>query len=180
MRLGRIAAAVGLVGGALVAGTGVAVAHGTGGADTQGQPPWIEYHAQPWVDAPGEVCSFGVKADIVRDEERYRQYATYPDGSPKVQWWVGALDVRYTNTSTGESVVRDLGGDGLFAYDEDGGFLLEVFGPAGARITVGSIGSPPGEWVLNGRWDYRKSADGTHRQLRLFHGTEENICDTLA
>jgi len=175
MRWGRVAAALGLAAGALLGSAGVADAHGA-----HGQPPWIEYRAQPWTDPAGTVCSFGVQADILRDEERYRQYATYPDGSPKVQWWVGALDVRYTNLSTGKSVARDLGGDGLFRYDRDGGFLLEVFGPAGARITVGSIGSPPGEWVLNGRWDYRKSADGTHRQLRLFHGTKENLCDTLA
>lgn len=176
-RLGRVVGAACLAGGALLGSTGVAAA---AGPDGHGPPPWIQYRAQPWTDPAGTVCSFGVQADIVRDEERYQQWATYPDGKPKVQWWVGALDVRYTNLSTGRSVVRDLGGDGLFVYDHDGGFRLEVFGPAGARITVGSIGSPPGEWVLNGRWEYRKSADGTHRQLRLFHGTAENVCDTLA
>jgi len=175
VRLHRV---LGALGAAAVAAA--ALVGGTGVADAQGQPPWIPYQAQSWVDAPGQVCSFGVTADIVRDEERYRQYATYPDGSPKVQFWVGALDVRYTNVSTGESVVRDLGGDGWFFYDPDGGFRLQVYGPAGARITVGSVGYPPGEWVVNGRWDYTKSADGGYRHIDLYRGTKENICDTLA
>lgn len=80
--------------------------------------PWQPYRAAPWTDAPGRVCAFGVATTIVADQEQYRTLASYPDGSPKVQEFRGPLVVRYTNTSTNESVVRDRGQRQQFRRDQ--------------------------------------------------------------
>ena len=82
--------------------------------------PWQPYRTAPWTDAPGRVCTFGVATTIVADQEQYRTLASYPEGSPKVQEFRGPLVVRYTNTSTNESVVRDLSGYAWFRYRADG------------------------------------------------------------
>src|SRR6187402_1529280 len=71
---------------------------------------WEPTSTPPFVIAAGDVCSFEVKGDIVRDRERMRTPATYPDGSPKVQDFEGVLVIRYTNTGNHKSVVRDATG----------------------------------------------------------------------
>jgi hypothetical protein len=91
----------------------------------------------PWTDAPGRVCTFGVATTIVADQEQYRTLASYPDGSPKVQEFRGPLVVRYTNTSTNESVVRDLSGYGWFHYGEDGGNHAFIASHIGVTVPDG-------------------------------------------
>lgn len=53
------------------------------------------------VDVPaGVVCDFPMHSEPIVDEVRTRVLATYSDGSPKRQAFVGDLVVRVTNTAT--------------------------------------------------------------------------------
>src|SRR5687768_1618520 len=94
-----------------------AAASGPGGGGGGG---WEPTSTPPFVIPAGDVCPFEVKGDIVRDRERMRTPAKYPDGSPKVQDFEGVLVIRYTNTSNHKSVVRDATGSIRVYYLPDG------------------------------------------------------------
>jgi hypothetical protein len=141
--------------------------------------PWQPYRTVPWTDAPGSVCTFGVVTTIVADQEQSRTLASYPDGSPKLQEFRGPLVVRYTNTSTNESVVRDLSGYGWFRYGADGGTSVFVASHIGLTVPVGNAGFPAGEWVITGQSEVSVGSSGTI-DVHLLHATAENLCRTLS
>ncbi len=132
-----------------------------------------------WADAPGAVCTFGVTTSIVVDQEQERVLASYPDGDPKLQEFRGPLVVRYTNTSTGQSVVRDLSGYGWFHYGTDGSSEAFIASHIGVTVPVGNTGYPAGEWVLTGQSVVSIDSSGTIN-VRLLHATAENLCRTLS
>ena len=140
---------------------------------------WQPYRSTPFEDPAGTVCSFGVSATPVRDEEEYRTLASYPDGSPRLQEFRGPLFFRYTNESTGESVVRDLSGRGWFRYGQDGGLRALILDHIGVTVHTGNVGFPAGEWVVNGKSQVTITPDG-NRTIKLMDATAENLCDTLA
>jgi hypothetical protein len=140
---------------------------------------WLPYRTAPWTDAPGGVCAFGVTTAIVDDQEQYRTLATYPDGSPELQEFRGPLVIRYTNTSSGASVVRDLSGYAWFHYDADGGLEALVASHIAVTVPVGNTGFPPGEWVISGRSEVTLDSAGAIN-VRLIHATAENLCTTLS
>lgn len=148
-------------------------------AATASSVPWQPYRTAPWTDAPGAVCSFGVAATIVDDQEQFRTLASYPDGSPRLQEFRGPLFIRYTNTSTGDSVVRDLSGYAWFHYGADGGIDALIASHIGLRVPVGNTGFPAGEWVISGRSEVTVSSTGTIN-VRLVHATTEDLCSTLS
>jgi hypothetical protein len=153
-----------------------ALAAGSAAASTV---PWKPYRTKPWHDAPGKVCAFGVNATIVRDREQYRTLSSYPNGSPRVQEFRGPLFVRYTNTSTGKSVVGNLSGYGWFYYPASGGF--DAFAPShiGYTVPVGNRGFPAGEWIFSGQSLLIVGSTGAINVV-LIHATAENICRTLS
>jgi hypothetical protein len=143
-------------------------------------PEWSPYRTAPFTLQAGVRCSFGLSGTPVRDNERVRTPATFPDGAPHVQEFDGPLVVRYTNTGTGASVTRDLTGRALVIHRTDGGFreVLE-FG----RLAVGLASTDPGGpsfFVLSGSGAVvTVRADGS-RLLRPGGARVENICTTLA
>jgi hypothetical protein len=142
--------------------------------------PWQPFRTEPFTDAPGVVCPFGLRGDIVKDHELVRTLQTNPDDSPREQEFVGPLIIRFTNMSTGASVERNLTGTGFFFFDPDG----TIHGNGRGHIAIGihPATNPPeraGEWVLTGRFDFVLGADGT-RTFDLQGGTQENLCETLA
>jgi hypothetical protein len=141
--------------------------------------PWQPYFSGSFTEAAGDVCPFAVQADDIQDHEEFRTLATYPDGSPQEQEFVGLLVYRYTNLSTGASVVRNLTGTGYFFYQPDGSTTGHGDGHIGLSVHAGNTDPPPGEYVITGAYDFTLEADGTvHFDLR--GGTAENLCDTLA
>ncbi len=143
--------------------------------------PWTPYRSEDFTVPAGSACSFEVAARVVADQERYRTTSTYPDGSPRVQEFTGILKYEYTNTATGESVVRNLTGRGDVEYFPDGGFTLtDVGGHFGAVLHPGDDPGP-GIYVVGGK-GWAVHIDGTtgHRTLTPGRGTIENLCDTLA
>ena len=141
--------------------------------------PWKPYRTQPWQDAPGKVCAFGVNATIVRDGEQYRTLSSYPDGSPRIQEFRGPLFARYTNTSTGKSVVGNLSGYGWFYYPAGGDTRHLPPAISACTVPVGNPGFPAGEWIVSGQ--SLLIVDGTGAiNIVLIHATTENICRTLS
>lgn len=141
--------------------------------------PWEPYVTQPWNDAPGAVCTFGVAATIVRQREQYRTLSSYPNGSPQLQEFRGPLFVRYTNTSTGESVVRNLSGYAWFYYPAGGGLDALVASHIDVTVPVGNNGFPAGEWIISGRSLVIVDSAGAINIVPI-HATTENICSTLS
>ena len=144
--------------------------------------PWTPYRASDvTVTAARSTCAFDVRISVVEDDEEYRTSATYPDGSTKEEIYRGTLVERYTNVSTGASVVRDLSATGVFAYAPDGSpaSLTSTGGPFGATMPAGSTPGT-GLFVLSGKGTrVTFNADGTRTFTLGKHGTAENVCDAI-
>jgi hypothetical protein len=141
--------------------------------------PWQTYRTSPWTDQPGQVCAFGVAATIVKDGEQERTLETYPDGSPKVQEFRGPLYVRYTNQSSGKSVVGNLSGYGWFTYEPDGSTGIYVQQHIGLTVNVGNVGWPAGEWIISGKAHATVSPTG-QTSIQLDHAKADDICADLS
>ena len=141
--------------------------------------PWQAYRTSPWTDQPGQVCAFGVAATIVKDGEQVRTLETYPDGSPEVQEFRGPLYVRYTNQSSGKSVVGNLSGYGRFTYETDGSTDIYVQQHIGLTVSVGNVGWPAGEWIISGKAHVTVSTTG-QTSIQLDHAKADDICADLS
>lgn len=141
--------------------------------------PWQTYRTSPWTDQPGQVCTFGVAATIVKDREQVRTLQYYPDGSPEVQEFRGALYVRYTNQSSGKSVVGDLSGYGWFTYETDGAIDAYIQQHIGLTVDVGNIGWPAGEWIISGKANVTVSPTG-QVSIKLDHAKADDVCADLS
>ncbi len=140
---------------------------------------WTPYRSQPFQLAAGTRCSFGLNGDILRDREEIRTLSTYPGGSPELQQIRGPLIVRYTNTSSGESVRRNLTGRATVRYGTDGSFTITLASGHFAAGLAATDPGGPGFFVLSGHGhSLAVAADGS-RVLSLGTGRVENICDTL-
>jgi hypothetical protein len=141
--------------------------------------PWQTYRTSPWTDQPGQVCAFGVAVTIVKDGEQERVLESYPDGSPELQEFRGPLYVRYTNQSTGASVIGNLSGYGWFTYESDGAIDAYVQQHIGLTVKVGNTGWPAGEWVISGQANVTVSPAG-QISVQLHHAKADNICADLS
>ena len=154
----------------------------TSATATEAGSPWTPYRSSDvTVTADRSTCAFDVRISVVEDDEEYRTTATYPDGSLKEQLFRGTLVERYTNLSSGASVVRDLSATAVFAYNPDGSpaSLTSLKGPFGATMPVGST-PDTGLFVLSGRGTtVTFGADGTRSFTLGRHGSAENVCDAL-
>jgi hypothetical protein len=171
-----------LAAGATVTAAGLAGGLAIASSPSGGSPPgaWQDYRSAPFTYAAGEVCSFGVHGDIVKDEERVRNLLTYPDGTPQEQEFTGPLFVRFSNQSSGKSVVRDLSGTGWFFYTPAGALQYgHGFEHMSLSIHKVNTSPAPGEYYLSGEFDFAINADKT-RDFTLEHGSAENLCLTLA
>jgi hypothetical protein len=144
-----------------------------------GKIPWKRYVTKGWQDAPGQVCSFGVNVTIVRQHEQYRTTSSYPNGKPRVQEFRGPLFARYTNASTGKSLVGNLSGYGWFYYEPNGSIAIYVPSHIGLTVHVGNKGFPAGEWIFSGRGMVFVSSTGDIRVVP-FHARLENVCSMLS
>ncbi len=142
---------------------------------------WMPYHQEDIAYAAGDPCPFPVAGTVLEDREEYRE-TSWPDGSVKTQLFRGALVIEWTNTETGESVVRDQSGKGLFRYSDDGDpeSLTAQNGHFGARLPAGSSPSQGLFYVGGKDTQVTFNADGTRTLTLGPHGTSENLCDTLA
>lgn len=140
---------------------------------------WQPYRTTPSVRS--DTCPFGVRSEAVTDEEETRIDAALPDGSPAVQEFRGPLTMRFTNTSTGKSVVRDVSGYGRIHFFADGsskGYFPEA---VSVRFPIGNRSYPTGYYVVHGLVRVAIAADGDRRFVGgTRHATLEDLCTTLA
>lgn len=144
--------------------------------------PWTTYRESEFVvSAARSTCGFDVRITPLQDDEEYRTSSTWPDGSPRTQVFRGTLVERYTNLSTGASVVRDLSATAVFAFREDGSpeSLTSVHGAFGATMTAGSTPGS-GLYVFDGHGtSVAFNTDGTRTATLGPKGSAENVCDAL-
>jgi hypothetical protein len=142
--------------------------------------PWEPYRTEPFELPAGARCPFGLRGDVLLDRERIRTLTEHPDGSPHLQEIIGPLMMRFTNTDTGRSVVRNLTGTALLDNGSDGSFTLYL---VGGHMAVGLAATDPGGpafLVFTGsRHAVVFGADGSRTPI-YGHGPVENLCATLA
>jgi hypothetical protein len=161
-------------------GTGLMVAAApvaSAGAAAGGSSGWVPTQTPSFTVPAGAACSFELHGEVLYDHELTRVVETFPDGSPRVQEFQGALGVVYTNVETGQSARRDGSGTLRATRDGNGGteFLFE-----GNGIAPIFAGSPsPGIYVVSGHVVLLAHPDGS-REFAEVWGTVENMCETLA
>lgn len=151
------------------------------GASGQSQGPWAEVSAVGWSVPAGDRCPFALSSTVLDDDERIRTLSTYDDGAPRTQKVVGRLIVRYTNEDTGESVERNLTGNGIFTWRPDGSLaeLALQGGHFGAGLQPTDPEGPAYLIFTGAGHAVSFAADGT-RTVTYGSGPVENICTTLA
>ncbi len=173
------AAAVLLIGAVEPAASASSSERGTGSSQSTALPAWQTYRSAAFSYAPGAVCQFGLSGTPVRDEEQDRTLQSYPDGNPELNEYRGPLYVRFTNASTGRSVVRNLSGYGFLQFADSGALNTALFLSNGAvHVNVGNVGYPSGYYVLHGQFVVQDDAVG-NRVIIPVHAASENLCRTL-
>jgi hypothetical protein len=163
--------ALGAVGTALVLAT---VPAGAASANSAG---WEPYQTPAFTVPAGEACSFELHGEIAYDHEFTRVLKTFPDGTPKVQDWVGPLGVVFSNVATGETARRDASGTLRATHDGAGNTTFVFYGNGIAPIFAGS--RSPGIYLVTGHHEMIANPDGT-RAFTKNQGPVEDMCKTLS
>src|SRR5215207_7970574 len=93
----------------------------------RGKPTRSPLPAGPFELAAGVVCSFGVFAEDIVNNQVVKTFPPEPNGDI-VLLATGAFVTRLTNTSTGKSVTVNTSGPGRFTIHPDGSATLEAWG----------------------------------------------------
>lgn len=146
-----------------------------------GGSPWSDTASGGFVAPAGLRCEFTLTSTVLSDRERIRTLTTYEDGTPRTQKVVGELVVRYTNEETGESVVRNLTGNGIFTWRQDGSLqeLTLQGGHFGVGFGAGDEAGPSYLVFTGAGHTVTFDADGS-RSVAYGSGPVEDICETLA
>jgi hypothetical protein len=164
----------------IVATVGVAAVLGaTTTAATPAGGGWEPTSTPPFDNPAGSVCPFEIKGDIVYDKEYQRIAARFPDGTPRVEEFVGALGIRFTNVASGRSAVRDASGMLRITHHEDGGYDAEFLGNGATAIKTSNPSFPAGDYIVSGYFVLTVHPDRS-REFTTQQGKIENMCQTLA
>ena len=151
-----------------------------GATATEASPAgWEPASTPPFVNPAGTVCAFEIKGDIVYDKEWQRVASRFPDGTPRVEEFVGALGIRFTNTATGASAVRDASSMLRITHHSDGGYEAEFIGNGATAIKTGNPSFPAGDYIVSGYHVLTVHPDRS-REFTVQQGKLENMCTTLA
>lgn len=151
---------------------------GTAAPAAAATEPWQPYKATDFVAPEGKYCTFALAVTAVEDAEEYRVVARHPDGTERVVEYRGTLITRFTNVTTGESVVRDLSGHAWEErYPGGGTKSFTGVGPFGFGFRA-EDDFAQGYYRLDGVNVITIAPDGT-RALPVNAGTAENLCATL-
>lgn len=142
-----------------------------------GNSGWVPFQTPSFTVPAGVACSFELHGEVVYDHEFTRILETFPDGTPRVQEFQGALGVVFTNVETGESARRDGSGTLRATRNGAGGTEFVFQGNGIAPIFAGS--PSPGIYVVSGHNVLVAHPDGS-REFTVVQGTLENMCQTLA
>lgn len=151
----------------------------TAEAKPTGPEPWQPYRTTDFVTPAGRSCDFDLSVEAVEDEEEYRVYSRYPDGTARVYEYRGKLITRFTNLATGESTIRDLSGHAWVDMYPDGEKMKAFTGVGPFSIGFRDADTyPRGYYRLDGLHRITMDPDGT-RHMEVAFGDQEDICQTL-
>jgi hypothetical protein len=170
-------AGLALVVAALVAAMPVSASAASGG-DGGGNGGRVRV-PQAAFDLPaGSRCDFAIHSEPVVDEVRKLVLATYPDGSPERELYMGDLILKVTNTETGAVTHADAGGTAMIEYGEDRSMTWYVTGPVllGFAENAGTL--PRGLWIVDGQFVVEFSPT-FYKTITMVHGTTHNVCTDL-
>lgn len=140
--------------------------------------PWEPFQSEDLEFPAGTYCPFDLHIRVVEDDEETRVDSRYADGSVHVREYRGRLVVDFVNAATGETVRRDVSGEGGEEYRPDGS--TKVFGGVGPfGLGFKESDYPTGYYVLDGVHVVTKDPDG-RRHMALDRGSEENMCERLS
>jgi hypothetical protein len=142
-----------------------------------GDSGWKPFQTPPFTVPAGEACSFELHGEIMYDHEFTRVLKTFPDGTPKVQDWVGPLGVVFSNVETGKTARRDASGTLRATHDGAGNTTFVFYGNGIAPIFAGS--RSPGIYLVSGHHVMIANPDGT-RAFTKNQGPVEDMCKTLS
>ncbi|HEY0495971.1 MAG TPA: hypothetical protein VGD48_09510 [Kutzneria sp.] len=137
-------------------------------ADTTG---WQSTHTDPFEFAAGALCPFGLKGEILYDNEFTRAYQN-------IEEFTGPLGIRFRNVATGRTVDRDITAFIRVLHQTDGSREFEMWGNSVAPIYPGT-GPHPGDYLTHGHFVFVVHADKS-REYTVRQGTSEDVCKTLA
>jgi hypothetical protein len=157
---------------AAAAGALLAVSASTArAADADG---WQRTHTDPFEFAAGALCPFGLKGDILYDNEFTRSYQS---GATRIEEFTGPLGIRFGNVTTGKTVDRDVTGFIRVLHQPDGSREFDLWGDSVAPIFPGT--GQAGDYVTHGHFVLMVHADRS-REYTVRQGTSEDVCKTLA
>lgn len=144
---------------------------------------WAPAPTTPWSRPAGVLCDFGIHVEPVVDEVRVRVLATYPDGSPRREVYVGPLVLRVTNDVTGAWTDVDAGGSSVITYRPGGSFDVNSFwqsvGPAVFGFREGRGNRPRGLYRFDGVYTVDFDETG-YKTVTVRAGTETEVCALLS
>lgn len=147
-------------------------ASGTASADVgSGRYP---IHAAPFTSS---VCGFDVKATFPTDRE-YETDSYDASGTLVRATVTGELSIVLTRADTGQSIERNLSGEGTYDFHPDGSFTLSDEGHLLYGLHPGDAPGQPGLYVTSGRTVIEFAATG-QRTVTQSSGGTENACTTL-
>jgi hypothetical protein len=170
-------AGLALVVAALVAAMLVPASAASGGSG-DGLGGWLRV-PQAAFDLPaGSRCDFAIHSKPVLDEVRKLVLATYPDGSPERELYMGDLVLEVTNTETGAVTYADASGTTMIEYGTDRSMTWYVTGPVllGFAANAGTL--PRGLWIVDGQFVVEFSPT-FYKTITMVHGTTHNVCTDL-
>lgn len=162
----------------LQGGPGTASAASSPSVSSTASGGWKRYVAEDFTSPAGDLCRFRLSSTVLFDAEYVRTTASFRNGSPRRQEYVGPLVVRVTNQRTDAHIQRDLSGRAVVVYRKNGGYDFRIQGPAAVGFCPGDSLSR-GFYVLRGFHMVRFAADGT-RRITVDRGTEHNLCVPLS
>jgi hypothetical protein len=142
-----------------------------------GRPEHVFFEAEPVEFAPGDVCEFGVLAEPIRSRGHQVTFPEDADGTIQVRI-TGMFFVRLTNTTSGESVVRNMTGPVDYWYYADGTAASLNRGHSIAFLFFFEEGGPA-LWYQSGPILWAVDEEGLFSVVRQL-GVSEDLCATLA
>ena len=158
---------------ALVFGANPALAGGGPVRDFTGLQPGDTF------PLPDGVCAFPVVMTIVVNKEYTLTFNPDAVGTIR-QLESGRLVVALTNTSTDESVIRNISGPGKFLYFTDGSIDLAMSGAWGIFFAPDQRGpgTPGALFVNTGKMAVHTDPSGI-QTVSQQHGSQEDLCAAL-
>ena len=126
----------------------------------------------------GALCPFEISVETLLNTEKLRTFFD-AQGEPTMALLSGRLIWRFTNTETGESIVRNISGPGRTIFHDDGSRTETFLGRSAVAFFVGDPLGPSAP-IVSGPVTLEYDADGDLVSAEIIGHITEDVCETLA